>query len=119
MLASGPMTNGYGKPHTELIIMQSDPLVASGIPLAVITGGKIAMIEPVSGGPDAPGLTITIAPILTGGPGMFPHYAGENEVIPLTATVAPFSVLDNPPSTVAPMLAFSVACMPALMSVFI
>jgi hypothetical protein len=99
--------------------MHSEPLVASGIPFAVISGGKIAMMLPVSGGPDAPGLTITIVPILTGGPGMFPHYAGEKEVIPLTDTVAPLSVPDNPPSTVAPMLALSVACIPALMSVFI
>lgn len=50
--------------------MQIEPLVAKGIPLARITGGKITMIVPVSGGPDAPGLTITMAPILTGGPGI-------------------------------------------------
>lgn len=50
--------------------MQSEPLVASGIPFAVINGGNTTMIVPVSGGPDAPGLTITIAPMLTGGPGM-------------------------------------------------
>jgi hypothetical protein len=50
--------------------MQIDPAVASGIPLAVMTGGIMAMIVPVSGGPDAPGLTITIAPMLTGGPGI-------------------------------------------------
>lgn len=50
--------------------MQIDPLVASGIPLAMMTGGMMTMIVPVSGGPEAPGLTITIAPMLTGGPGM-------------------------------------------------
>lgn len=50
--------------------MQIDPLVASGIPLAVTNGGSTKMIVPVSGGPDAPGLTITIAPMLTGGPGI-------------------------------------------------
>jgi hypothetical protein len=70
VLASGPMTNGYGNPQTELIIMQIEPLVARGIPLARITGGRTATIVPVSGGPDAPGLTITIAPMLTGDPGM-------------------------------------------------
>jgi hypothetical protein len=53
-----------------LIIMQIEPLVASGIPLAVMNGGSTTMIVPVSGGPDAPGLTITIAPMLTGGPGI-------------------------------------------------
>ena len=119
VLASGPITIGYGKPQTELTIMQIDPVVASGIPLAVMNGGNTAMIEPVSGGPDAPGLTITIAPILTGGPGMHLLHAGENEVIPLTATVAPLSVPDNPPSTVAPRLALKLPFMPALMSVFI
>ena len=49
--------------------MQIEPEVASGIPLAVMTGGITAMMVPVSGGPDAPGLIITIAPMLTGGPG--------------------------------------------------
>lgn len=51
--------------------MQIEPVVASGIPLAEMNGGMTAMIVPVSGGPDAPGLTITIAPMLTGGPGKF------------------------------------------------
>lgn len=69
VLANGPITSGYGKPHTELIIMQIEPAVASGIPLAVMTGGMTAMMVPVSGGPDAPGLIMTIAPMLTGGPG--------------------------------------------------
>jgi len=50
--------------------MQIEPAVASGIPLAMMTGGMTAMMVPVSGGPDAPGLTITIAPMLTGGPGI-------------------------------------------------
>ena len=49
--------------------MQIEPAVASGIPLAVMNGGMTAMMVPVSGGPDAPGLIITIAPMLTGGPG--------------------------------------------------
>ena len=71
VLANGPITNGYGKPQTEFTIMQIEPAVASGIPLAVMTGGMTAMMVPVSGGPDAPGLTITIAPMLTGGPGIF------------------------------------------------
>lgn len=99
--------------------MQIEPVVASGIPPAVMNGGNTAMIDPVSGGPDAPGLTITIVPILTGGPGIGLLHAGENEVIPLIATVAPLSVPDSPPSTVAPRLALKVPCMPALMSVFI
>ena len=70
VLAKGPITSGYGKPQTEFTIMQIEPAVASGIPLAVMTGGMTAMMVPVSGGPDAPGLTITIAPMLTGGPGI-------------------------------------------------
>jgi hypothetical protein len=53
-----------------LIIKHSDPLVASGNPLAVINGGKTATMVPVSGGPEAPGVTITLAPIETGDPGM-------------------------------------------------
>jgi hypothetical protein len=64
------MTSGYGNPKTELIIRQMDPTVASGIPLAVISGGSITRILPVSGGPKAPGLTMTIAPMVTGGPGI-------------------------------------------------
>jgi hypothetical protein len=70
LLAIGPMTSGYGKPHTELIIKHSEPVVASGIPLAVITGGKIPTIVPVSGGPEAPGVTTTVQPIVTGDPGI-------------------------------------------------
>ena len=64
-----PTISGYGKPQTELIIMHSDPDVASGMPFAVITGGKTVMIVPMSGGPDAPGVIITCAPMLTGEPG--------------------------------------------------
>ena len=97
--------------------MQIEPAVASGIPPAVMNGGKTTMIVPVSGGPDAPGLTITIAPMLTGGPGIRLLYAGENEVMPLIATVAPLSVPDSPPSTVVPIFALKLACMPASMSV--
>src|SRR5947209_1214202 len=70
VLASGPITAGYGKPHTELIIRQIDVLVASGMPLAVTTGGSTAMIVPLSGGPDAPGVRMTEQPIVTGGPGI-------------------------------------------------
>jgi hypothetical protein len=71
LLATGPMTTGYGKPHTELIIKHNEPVVASGIPLAVITGGKIPTIVPVSGGPEAPGVTTTVQPIVTGDPGIW------------------------------------------------
>ena len=70
LLARGPMTSGYGTPQTELIIWQSDPVVARGTPPAVIVGGKMAMMVPISGGPDAPGVMTTIAPIVTGDPGM-------------------------------------------------
>jgi hypothetical protein len=62
LLARGPIGNIYGKPHTELIIMHSDPVVAKGKPLAVMTGGNMTMIVPISGGPDAPGEIITMAP---------------------------------------------------------
>lgn len=86
LLPSGPMTAGYGNPHTELIIRQIDVLVASGIPPAVITGGRTAMIVPVSGKPDAPGVRMTEHPIVTGGPGI--GY-GPNDVMPLTDTVVP------------------------------
>ena len=51
-------------------MVQIDPLVASGIPLASMNGGRIAMITPVSGGPVAPGVITTVAPIETGGPGI-------------------------------------------------
>ncbi len=57
--ARGPMTKGYGKPHTELIIRHSEPEVAKGMPPAVITGGKIPRIVPMSGGPEAPGVIMT------------------------------------------------------------
>jgi hypothetical protein len=68
--AGDPIINGYGNPQTELIMRHSEPDVAKGIPLAVITGGKMAMIVPVSGGPEAPGVIMTCAPILTGEPGI-------------------------------------------------
>jgi hypothetical protein len=70
LLARGPIGSGYGKPHTELIIMHSEPEVASGIPPARMTGGKMPTIVPVSGGPEAPGVIITMQPIVTGGPGI-------------------------------------------------
>lgn len=57
--ASGPMTSGYGKPHTELIIRHNEPEVAKGMPPAVITGGKMPSIVPMSGGPEAPGVIMT------------------------------------------------------------
>jgi hypothetical protein len=57
-------------PDNELIIWQSEPAVASGNPLAVMTGGKMVMMAPISGGPAAPGVIITAAPIVTGGPGI-------------------------------------------------
>jgi hypothetical protein len=56
---------------TEFIIMQRDPAVASGIPFTVIAGGKMVMIVPISGGPAAPGVIITDAPMVTGDPGIF------------------------------------------------
>jgi hypothetical protein len=62
LLARGPMGNIYGKPQTELIIRHNDPIVARGKPLAVMTGGKMTVIMPESGGPDAPGVIITMAP---------------------------------------------------------
>src|SRR5690242_6710873 len=68
--AGDPIIKGYGKPHTELIIIQREPDVASGISLAVITGGKIPTMVPISGGPEAPGVIITCAPTLTGDPGI-------------------------------------------------
>jgi hypothetical protein len=49
---------------------QIDPAVASGMPPAVRNGGKMPTMVPLSGGPAAPGVTITAAPIVTGGPGM-------------------------------------------------
>lgn len=79
--AKGPMVSGYGTPVSELIMVHIDPVVASGMPPAVISGGKIVIIVPESGAPAAPGVTITAAPRDTGGPGMsFPQ--GENDVTP-------------------------------------
>jgi hypothetical protein len=65
-----PMGSGYGAPLTELIIWQMDPPVASGMPVAVAALWVIAVIIPVSGGPAAPGLKITLHPIVTGLPGI-------------------------------------------------
>jgi hypothetical protein len=64
------MGKGYGIPDNELTIRQMEPDVARGNPLAVINGGRIVMIVPVSGGPAAPGVITTAAPIVTGGPGI-------------------------------------------------
>lgn len=68
---SGPIGNVYGTPETELIIMQTEPGMASGIPFAVGPPGGMTVIVPVSGGPAIPGETTTEHPILTGGPGIF------------------------------------------------
>ena len=70
VLASGPITSGYGNPQTELIMRHMEFEVARGIPPAVIAGGRTTRIAPVSGGPDAPGETITEQPIVTGDPGI-------------------------------------------------
>ena len=67
--------------------MHNDPLVASGIPLAVMTGGNMPTIVPESGGPAAPGVIITCAPMLTGDPGISSTY-GENDVTPFKFKVA-------------------------------
>lgn len=66
----GPIGNGYGNPQTELIMMQVEPGIASGIPLAVGPPGGMTVIVPLSGGPDRPGETTTEHPIVTGGPGI-------------------------------------------------
>jgi hypothetical protein len=57
-------------PETELTIKQRDPAVARGIPFTVIEGGNMVMIVPISGGPEAPGVIITDAPMVTGDPGI-------------------------------------------------
>lgn len=108
LLARGPMGNTYGKPQTELIIRHRDPVVASGIPLAVIVGGIMKSTMPVSGGPDAPGLIVTVQPMVTGEPGILPH-PGEKDVNPLSETDVPRRVAERPPSTVAPMFPLRVA----------
>ena len=104
VLASGPIISGYGTPLTELIIMQIEPLVANGIPPAVMNGGSTVMIVPLSGGPAAPGRDHHHCAIADGGAGhasLLP-LAGENDVMPWMSTIAPCSV-PAPPSTVAPM----------------
>jgi hypothetical protein len=53
-----------------LIIKQMEPAVANGIPPAVMTGGMMPTIVPVSGGPEAPGVTMTLQPTVTGHPGI-------------------------------------------------
>src|SRR2546427_11609690 len=99
-------------PLSELIIVQSDPEVASGRARAVMTGGKTATIVPVSGTPVAPGVTMTMHPMLTGGPGI-PSSYGENDVSPLMDTVAPCTVLATEPWTVAEIPPLIVASVPA------
>jgi hypothetical protein len=63
-----PMVRGYGAPLTELTIWHSEPLTATGIPLAVSVVWVMTVIAPVSGGPAAPGVTMTTQPTETGGP---------------------------------------------------
>jgi hypothetical protein len=92
-----------------LIIRQIEFAVASGMPPAVMNGGRTTRIVPLSGGPEAPGVTNTEQPIVTGGPGMQAPY-GENDVVPFTDTVAPCNVADTPPSRVSPVLAVIEAC---------
>jgi hypothetical protein len=46
------------------------PEVASGMPPAVAAVCKTAVMIPVSGGPAAPGLNMTLHPMVTGLPGI-------------------------------------------------
>jgi hypothetical protein len=65
-----PIGSGYGAPDSEFTIWQMLPTVARGMPFAVTHVCVITVMTPVSGGPAAPGLTITVQPMLTGDPGM-------------------------------------------------
>src|SRR5687767_14967695 len=51
-------------------MLQIEPGIASGMPLAVGPPGGMVVIIPVSGGPDRPGERTTEQPIVTGGPGI-------------------------------------------------
>jgi hypothetical protein len=64
------MTSGYGTPLSELTIEQIEPEPARGSPPVVTKGGRMPTITPISGAPVAPGVTITMQPIDTGGPGI-------------------------------------------------
>jgi hypothetical protein len=110
---SGPIGNVYGTPETELTIMQTEPGTASGIPLAVGPPGVITVMVPVSGGPATPGETTTEHPIVTGGPGIDLHsYAGEKSVFPANLIIAPLTVVDALPSSVAPDFPLSETLVP-------
>ena len=65
-----PIGSWYGTPLTELTIVQIDPVTASGMPFATAVVWVIVVITPESGGPPAPGDTVTAHPMLTGGPDM-------------------------------------------------
>ncbi len=70
VLASDPITSGYGAPEIELTIWQIVPATARGIPPAMTEAWGTCTMTPLSGGPAAPGVTITAHPMLTGGPGI-------------------------------------------------
>ena len=89
-----PIGSGYGTPDTELIIWQTLPTVASGIPPAVTTAWVMTLMKPESGGPAAPGVRTTAHPIVTGGPGIFVSYDGLKLVMPLTLIDGPFTVAE-------------------------
>jgi hypothetical protein len=57
-------------PVSELIIEQIEPETASGMPPAVTHVWRMPTMTPLSGAPVAPGVTITMHPIETGGPGI-------------------------------------------------
>jgi hypothetical protein len=64
----------YGAPDTEFTMEHNEPATATGIPETVTLVWGMTTITPLSGGPAAPGVTITAHPIETGGPGIFtPH----------------------------------------------
>src|SRR5438046_8503507 len=64
------MGRGYGAPLTELIIWQTLPTTASGMPPAVAIACGTTVMIPLSGAPAAPGLNTTAHPMVTGGPAM-------------------------------------------------
>jgi hypothetical protein len=66
----GPMGSGYGTPDTEFTIWQMLVITANGMPFAVANVCGIVVMTPLSGGPAAPGLTITAQPMETGAPGI-------------------------------------------------
>jgi len=69
-----PIGRTYGAPDTEFTIEHKEPATAIGIPDTVTLLCGMSTITPLSGGPAAPGLTMTAHPIETGGPDIFtPH----------------------------------------------